>query len=51
MLSYRGTPVYMAPEIIKRNISYDGMKADIFSLGVVMFTIVFGCFPFTEATS
>ena len=47
--SFRGTKTYMAPEIIEHQI-YDGRKADIFSIGVILFIIVQGIFPFLEAT-
>ena len=46
--SYLGTKSYMAPEIIEEK-PYDGQKADVFSLGVVLFIIVHGIFPFCEA--
>lgn len=46
--SYRGTKTYMAPEIKEHKI-YDGTKADIFSVGVILFIIVQGIFPFSEA--
>lgn len=43
----------MAPEIdeVKRNKehSYDAMKSDIFSLGVIMFALVLGRLPFEYA--
>merc|ERR1740139_1732642 len=39
---------YMAPEIKEQKI-YDGRQADLFSLGVVIFIIVKGSFPFKEA--
>lgn len=48
--SYRGTKTYMAPEIKEGKI-YDGKKADIFSLGVILFIMVQGIFPFAEAKS
>lgn len=35
----------MAPEIRESKV-YDGKKADIFSLGVILFIIVVGIFPF-----
>ena len=44
-----GTYKYMCPEIIgKKNITCNGIKADIFSLGVLLFNLVTGkfCFPF-----
>lgn len=37
--SYRGTMTYMAPEI-KEGKTYDGMKIDMFSTGVILFIIV-----------
>lgn len=48
--SYKGTPVYMAPEIIEGK-KYSGFKADLFSAGVILFTLVKGIFPFMGATS
>lgn len=44
-----GTPTYMAPEIIIANY-YNGIKADIFSLGVILFVINFGRIPFEFAS-
>ncbi|CAD8062120.1 unnamed protein product [Paramecium sonneborni] len=41
--SFAGTPMYMAPEIIKG--SYDE-KCDIWSLGVLLFTLLSGHLPF-----
>lgn len=35
----------MAPEIKERKV-YDGRQTDIFSLGVILFTMVQGTFPF-----
>lgn len=46
--SYKGTPVYMAPEIILGK-KYSGYKADIFSAGVVLFTLARGIFPFMNS--
>ena len=39
-----GSPLYMAPEIIKK-IRYD-MKVDIWSLGVIIYTLIIGKPPF-----
>lgn len=40
-----GTPAYMSPEIVeKRNHCY--FKADIWALGVVLYTLMSGKFPF-----
>ena len=46
--SYRGTMTYMAPEI-KEGKTYKGSQVDLFSLGVILFIIVQGIFPFKEA--
>ena len=43
-----GTSVYLAPEI-HQNQKYDGKKADIFALGMVLFITVVGFFPFHSA--
>lgn len=42
-----GTPFYISPEILERK-SYDGEKADIFSLGVILFTLMTKNFPFEK---
>ena len=46
--TYRGTKTYMAPEIKEEKV-YDGRKSDIFSLGVILYILVHGIFPFGEA--
>ena len=40
-----GTPSYMAPEIVKKE-KYVACYSDIWSLGVLFFTMLFGIFPF-----
>lgn len=45
--SYCGTPITMAPEILKKG-NYDS-KCDIWSLGVMIFQMVFGNPPFIPA--
>ena len=50
LTSYRGTQSYMAPEI-KKGLVYEGRQVDIFSVGVVLFSLVRGLFPFGEAKS
>lgn len=42
------TSCYTAPEI-KEGKVYDGMKADIFSLGVVLFVLAMGVYPFIDS--
>lgn len=44
-----GTVDYMAPEIISRR-SFCGAKADLFALGVMLFTMVAGHKPFRKAS-
>jgi len=40
-----GTPSYMPPEIIQKR-DYIGFYADIWSLGILLFTLLCGAFPF-----
>lgn len=46
---FRGTKSYMAPEIWDTKV-YDGRQADVFSLGVVIYLILFAKFPFVKAS-
>ena len=43
-----GSPIYMAPEILK-GYNYS-VKADIWSIGVVYFEMLFGFCPFEDST-
>ena len=44
-----GTPSYMAPEIVQKT-EYRGPPADIWALGVLLFTMLCGCFPYKGST-
>lgn len=46
---FRGTKSYMAPELWQSKM-YDGRAADVFSLGCVIFNMLYGQFPFDKAT-
>lgn len=49
LTEYMGTKPYMAPELIERR-GYDGKKADMFSLGVILYFLTTGYYPFMEAS-
>jgi len=43
-----GSPIYMAPEVLKGNF-YDS-RADVWSFGVVLFQMLYGFCPYEEHT-
>jgi serine/threonine protein kinase len=43
-----GTRCYQAPEVLEKK-GYRGDKVDIFSMGVILFTMVTGVMPYFEA--
>ena len=45
-----GTTQFMAPEVLM-DLPYDGNKADIFSIGVILFVTYSGFQPFATATN
>ena len=46
-----GTQIYRAPEINESAGRYNSFSAEIFSLGSVLFAIIFGKMPFTKHAS
>jgi MAP/microtubule affinity-regulating kinase len=40
-----GTPSYMAPELVRKN-EYDGRQVDMWALGILLFALLAGTFPF-----
>ena len=46
----KGSEVYSSPEVQNKNVNgYDGLKSDIFSLGVLLFVITVRYFPFDKS--
>lgn len=48
-VTYCGTPINMAPEVLNRGVY--NYKADIWSLGTILFELLTGKSPFKEATN
>ena len=46
--TFAGTPQFQAPEIFEKK-KYDGKRADMFSLGVILFMVVNKSYPFSVA--
>jgi hypothetical protein len=45
----QGSPAYVAPEVLTQG-SYDSFKADIWSLGVMLYVLVTKSYPFRDAS-
>lgn len=43
-----GCPAYVSPEILNANGCYSGKAADVWSLGVMLYTILVGRYPFHD---
>lgn len=50
LYEFQSTEIYGSPEARKsdKNHGYDPIKHDLFSLGVFLFVLVLGCFPYTD---
>lgn len=44
-----GCPAYVSPEILHSNETYSGRAADIWSLGVMLYTMLVGRYPFHDS--
>ena len=40
-----GTPSYMAPELVRKH-EYDGLQVDMWALGIMLYAMLTGTFPF-----
>lgn len=49
--SYRGTPIYMAPEVLARNGNYAIFPAEMWSAGVIFWECLLGQQPFDSVTT
>ncbi len=47
---FAGTPLYMAPEVLDRK-GYNGRPVDVWSVGVLLFLVLCGRFPFKDVST
>ncbi len=43
---HEGSSFYRAPEIIRKDLSYNGEKADVFALGCTLYALRLCSYPF-----
>jgi tribbles-like protein len=48
MSDTHGCPAYVSPEILNVSSSYSGKQADVWSLGVMLYTMLVGRYPFHD---
>lgn len=48
MSRHCGSPGFVAPEILSNNISIYNEKCDVWSIGITLYTMLFGCEPFYD---
>lgn len=49
LLDQRGSPAYISPEIL--NGAYKGKPSDVWTLGVILYILIYSNFPFVENTT
>lgn len=49
LVDQRGSPAYISPEIL--NGSYKGKPSDVWTLGVILYILIYSNFPFVENTT